>query len=524
MTTSEFQTWSEFLELIGSEGGERRLLHGLLERFAQENGLESAAMYLPTGDGIDLEARVGDHEFPAEWDGDVEGLDEVKLGPATLVYAGTDRLEPAAAGELSVALAEAGRVLQLRQRLKQQGFEASYHGVEIEALYDVGLAIAGTLNLEDLTEEILLRAVSLIDARRGALFLAHGDTFRLERTIGGDARSEVAISDPQVSALLGQQALESQDLMPGAEHVLGVPIETDMKRDGILIVADKESRRGVGPFGDTDRRTLSLFANQAAIALENVRLHRQALEKERLEREMELAADIQRRLLPTIIPDLPGFELLGWSRPARLVGGDYYDLLDLSGGTVGLVVGDVSGKGMPAALMVSTVHTALRLLVDRVPLGPELLQRMNAHISATSAPNKFITFFMGAIDPVSSQLHYMNAGHNPALVVQPSGKTTELVPGGLPLGLLPDGSYEGGHLRMGVGDLLCIYSDGITEAVSSKDRDEEFGPGRLVDILRHNHGQPLDRIIQAIDGAATDFSRGLPQGDDQTLLLVRKTG
>ena len=522
MTAAEFQTWSQFLELIGSETGERRLLHGLLQRFVEKNGLESAALYVPTGDGAELEARVGDREFPASWDKPDTGLPHVSLGPATLVYAGPSQLEPAASAELGVALAGAARVLQLRERLKQQRFEASYHGVELEALYDVGLAIAGTLDLEDLSEEILLRAVSLLDARRGALFLAEGDNFRLERTIGGQAREAIAADDPQVVALLGRQEPDQQDLVPGAEFVLGVPIETDLRRDGILIVADKEKRRGVGPFDDSDRRTLSLFANQAAIALENVRLHRQALEKERLEREMELAADIQRRLLPTVLPALPGYELLGWSRPARHVGGDYYDLLELSEGRVGLVVGDVAGKGIPAALMVSTVHTALRLLVDRVSTGPELLERLNAHISATSAPNKFITFFMGVIDPATSSLEYRNAGHNPAVIVSPGGRVRKLPPGGLPLGLWPDGIYETDSMEMGSGDLLCIYSDGITEAVSSRDRDEEFGAERLVEILRHHHEAPLDDVIREVDAVVSEFSRGLPQGDDQTLLLLRK--
>ena len=145
-------------------------------------------------------------------------------------------------------------------------------------------------------------------------------------------------------------------------------------------MGDKESRRGVGPFLASDRRTLSLFANQAALALENARLHLQALEKERLEREMHLAAEIQRQILPKGAPVVPGYELIGWYRPARQVGGDYYDLFRREDGRVGLVLGDVSGKGMPAALMVSTLHSALRLLLDQTGFGPLLLERLNRHI------------------------------------------------------------------------------------------------------------------------------------------------
>ena len=182
-----------------------------------------------------------------------------------------------------------------------------------------------------------------------------------------------------------------RNLLPGASHLLAVPIETDSKRRGLLVVADKESRHGVGPFAAADKRTLAMFANQAAIALENAYLHRQALEKERLEREVELAAEIQRRLLPTDFPRLEGFELVGWSRPARHVGGDYYDFLSLSEDRVTAVLADVSGKGLPATLMVSTIHSALRLLLDHFRVGPELIARLNHHITDSSAPNKFIT-------------------------------------------------------------------------------------------------------------------------------------
>src|SRR5258708_3191877 len=201
--------------------------------------------------------------------------------------------------------------------------------------------------------------------------------------------------------LAGESAAPPSELLPGARYLLGVPIDIDGSPRGLLAVGDKESRRGVGPFPPSDRRTLGLFANQAAIALENARLHLQALEKERLEREMQLAADIQRRILPRGAPEVPGYELLGWNRPARQIGGDYYDLFQRQDGRVGLVVGDVSGKGMPAALMVSTLHSALHLLLDQVGVGPALLEMLNRHVFESSAANKFITLLLAELEPPS---------------------------------------------------------------------------------------------------------------------------
>jgi sigma-B regulation protein RsbU (phosphoserine phosphatase) len=236
---------------------------------------------------------------------------------------------------------------------------------------------------------------------------------------------------------------------------------------------------------------------------------------------MELAADIQRRLLPTVFPRLEGFELTGWSRPARHVGGDYYDLLRVGGGRVAAVLADVSGKGLPAALMVSTVHSALRLLIDQVDVGPELISRLNHHIAESSAPNKFITLLLAELDPRRAVVRYVNAGHNPALLIRSGGDVEELPSGGLPLGLFDSGSYQAGEIELGVGDLICIYSDGITESTSP--RDEEFGVERLVDLLRTTRDKVLSEIIGAVDAAVTEFEAGLNQGDDQTLVLMRRT-
>ena len=289
----------------------------------------------------------------------------------------------------------------------------------------------------------------------------------------------------------------------------------------MLGVADKESRTGVGPFAAGDRRMLGLFANQAAIALENARLHQQALEKERLERELDLAADIQRQLLPDLLPEIAGFEFAGWSRPARHVGGDYYDVRRVDDGGVHLVLADVSGKGMPAALLVSTLHSALRLLAGSRTFDSELVGHLNRHVVSSSASNKFITMTAAKLDPETGRVSYVNAGHNPPLVVRRDCQVDELPAGGMPLGIFAGATYEVGELELEAGDLLCIFSDGITECEAPD--GEEFGEQRLGRLLVENREAPLTDVMRAIDEAAAEFAQGGPQGDDQTVVLVRRT-
>ncbi|HEX3553173.1 MAG TPA: SpoIIE family protein phosphatase [Thermoanaerobaculia bacterium] len=517
--------WDELLALSREETGERQLLERLLDLWRREHGATAAGLYLEHAGTLEREAAVGDGLPQVVETGKMDGAGSLRLAGGRLLFSPPGALAPEAAGRaasdpLTLLLATSLKTCRLKQELKEQQFQVNYRVVELEALYDVGLAVASTLDLDRLSEEILLRAVSLLDARRGALYLLEDGRYRLDRIFGGEAADWLAADDPELQAFLAGAGGAPARLLPGARYLLGVPIEVESGRRGLLVVGDKESRRGVGPFLASDRRTLSLFANQAALALENARLHLQALEKERLEREMSLASEIQRQILPKGAPSVPGFDLVGWYRPARQVGGDYYDLFPVRGGRIGLVVGDVSGKGMPAALMVSTLHSALRLLFDHLEFGPVLLERLNRHIVESSASNKFITMLLAEMDPRTGVLHYMNAGHNPGILLRHDGSVDQLGAGGLPLGLMPAARFQSRALTLEPGDLLCIYTDGITEAESLA--EEEFGMGRLIDLLRRERHRPLQELVETIPQLVGEHSQGLPQGDDQTLVLMRR--
>lgn len=424
----------------------------------------------------------------------------------------TTSSDPTAAG------GDADRIRQLERELERHRFRSSLDDVRLQSLYDVGLAIASTLDREQLIDEILLRAVALLDARRGALFLYDNGGLRLAGAVGGDAVARLDIEPEDLSRLT--EEFSADQLLPGAEYALAHPIEADVRRLGVLVVGDKESRSGVGPFGDADSPTLGLFASQAAIALENARLHRDALAKERLEHEMQLASEIQQRLLPRSLPHLEGYSFAAWNRSARHVGGDYHDLIPLADDRVALVLADVSGKGVPASLLVSTVHSALRLLLEQCGVAATLLRRLNDHVAEASTSNKFITFFIAEINSTGSLL-YGNAGHNPALLVSADGSVRELGSGGMPLGMIAGSPYRTAELPMQPSDVLCIYSDGLTEAENRQ--GEEFGLPLLREVLLEARNEPPQVIVDRVCRAVELFSDGLPQGDDQTLVIARRT-
>lgn len=418
---------------------------------------------------------------------------------------------------------------RLSRMVKDADFELRTRLLELESLYDLGLSLAGQLDLSSLADEVLFRSISLTDARRGSLALFHENgNVLLERNLGGEIFPRDAVVSwklPEGEAVINNDVASAPTAglrLISCEKCLAVAISVTGRRLGVLAVADKESRDGrVLDFTPTDARLLSLFANQAAAAIETARLHKEALEKERYERELELAAAIQREILPRSLPEVAGTELAAASVPTRQVGGDYYDAFPLSRGRLGFLVADVSGKGVPAALLVSTVHAAVHLQIDQSKTIAELVSRIDRHLQRYAAARKFLTLFFGLLEPDSGVLRYVSAGHNPALLLGGSGQTVRVESTGVPIGILPNATWREETLQMEPGDLLCVYTDGVTEAVN--EGDEEFGLDRLARLLSRNAASSPQTICDEVLGAVADFARGMPQYDDQTLLVVRRT-
>ena len=505
---------------------QRRALQGLspeaaalsrLDRFLDQAG--SGATGFPDG----LEAELFAPAIPVD-----ARVVPLTARDETLALVLLDRPPRDPVGFASVAAHAASilAVIRMSQRVSKADFELKYRVWELQSLYDVGLSIAGTLDFESLADDILMNSISLLNARTGTLIV---------RTSGRSVEDEVLVkhfgaplAGPEILSSLPDRPCRwnaRADRMSAlaqapAEKLLLAPIVADGRTLGVLIMADKENRAGgVDDFSPSDERILSLFGNQAAIALENARLHREAVEKERMEREIELAASIQKTILPASLPAVAGLRLAGGNRPTRQVGGDYYDVFPLPDGRTAFCVADVAGKGVPAALLVSTVHACLRILLDTgVADLPGFVARVHRHLLGFSSTRKFVTLFFAVYDPIRQEVRYVNAGHNPGILLA-GGEATLLPSGGPPIGILPDCVHREATVPLRPGDTLVLYSDGITEAVNAA--DEEFGMERLIALVKGGQDEIPEALSGHIFGAVSEFTRGVAQYDDQTVLIAR---
>jgi len=262
--------------------------------------------------------------------------------------------------------------------------------------------------------------------------------------------------------------------------------------------------------------------NDMAASLERQR--RELIEKERLEEELEVARAIQRRFLPQHSPAIPGLAVAGVSMPSREVGGDLYHYLELPGGRLALALGDVSGKGVPAALIMSNVMSALRAEAQHEGEIEKSLERINRLIADQVEPGRFVTLFYGVVDPGAGVVRYTSAGHNPVLLVSRDGGAAWMGDGGVPLGVLPTATYAAAQVALEPGDVLVAYSDGVTEAEGpgADGETELFGEERLARTVTSLRGQSVESILSGVLEAVRRFAAGRPQADDITLVVLRR--
>ncbi|MGH9442224.1 MAG: PP2C family protein-serine/threonine phosphatase [Thermoanaerobaculia bacterium] len=414
----------------------------------------------------------------------------------------------------------------LARALKDVRFELRERALELQSLYDLGLSVGGRLELDRLADEILLRSISLTNSRSGSLHLFDGPRTILSRSFGGallteeDALRIELDSDGAINNDATAQATAGVYLSE-CQKCLVVPIQHEGRRLGVLAVADKETRDGtIADFSASDERLLMLFAGHAATAVETARLHREAVEKERLERELELAATIQREILPREIPQFPGFAVAAESLSTRQVGGDYYDFFPLSGDRFAFVVADVSGKGVPAALLVSTLASAIHLQIEDARTPADLILRVHRHLYRFSRARKFATLFFGLAESASGKLTYVSAGHNPALLMRPSGRVELLGATGRPVGMFWESTWTEDSVQLAAGDRLCVYTDGITEA--QNESGEDFGVPRLRQVLAETGNEAVAGVARRILDDVVAFAGAAPQYDDQTLVLLAR--
>jgi len=299
--------------------------------------------------------------------------------------------------------------------------------------------------------------------------------------------------------------------------MMAAPLQTKERIIGLLYV---DSPFILREFTKDDLSLLTLMANVAAFRIENARLAEIEQAERIMKRDLAQAADIQTNMLPEKAPVLPGADLAGFNAPCRTVGGDYYDFFAYPDGKVGLALGDVSGKGMPASLLMMALQACVQVLAEEPGHLASFMTRLNKATCAKCPSNRFITFFFSVFDTVSGEISFANAGHNPPILVRADGSAEMLEGGGPVLGILPIAPYSEMHSKLGHGDMLVLYSDGVTEATNSA--YDEFGEERFIEVLRQNRTQPAPTIVEAVTKALNEFAAGAPQADDITLVVARR--
>jgi phosphoserine phosphatase RsbU/P len=300
--------------------------------------------------------------------------------------------------------------------------------------------------------------------------------------------------------------------------MIAVPLQTNDRVIGLIYV---DSPHLIREFSREDLNLLTVMANVAAIRIEHARLNEIEEAERAMAKDMQQAAIIQQRLLPEKAPKVAGLDIAGRTKACRTVGGDYYDYLVFPDGRIGVLVGDVAGKGMPASLLMSSLQARVQVLFEDGDDLARKIGRLNKAVSANCPDNRFITFFMGVIDPKTGELVYTNAGHNPPVVVRADGEFETLTgAGGVILGILPLATYQEARTTLNPGDVLVLFSDGVTEAADPS--DDEYGEERLGALVARMKDRPSEEIVEAIHSTVAAFTQGAPAADDITVVVARR--
>ncbi len=411
-------------------------------------------------------------------------------------------------------------------RGERRGLPLEHPGVA--ALIRAGQELAGHRPLDELFELILDLSIQAVGAERGVLMTLEGEDLVARSVRGEGFRISTTVRDrvlkERASLLVRDTALDeafkSRDSIVGqqVQSVMAVPLQTNDRVIGLINV---DSRSFARPFTPDDLDLLTVLANVAAIRIENERLAVVELQKQIITRELEQAADIQRRLLPREAPLVAGYELAGHNLPCQTVGGDYFDFFPYADGRIGLALGDVSGKGMQAAILMSTVKGGMQVLFGETPDDvASLMSRLDRTVAANFPRNRFVTLFFGLLDPASGELTYCNAGHNPPFLVRADNSIERLTSCGTILGIFPEMGYEVKHSRLMPGDVLTLFSDGVTEENSPG--GEEFGEDRLSRLLVERGRGGAANLVEGIRKAVLAWAAGAAAADDVTVVVAAR--
>ena len=447
---------------------------------------------------------------------------------ATLITDNTEALDPSMTIALSRQANPTAEILdsQFSSRTELLGL-----------ISKVGVALLSSSGLDETLNQVASLVFEAVPAERCVIMLrdesAEGgmkisvarlrgkderiDQVRISRTVMEEVMKNgksVLTSDAQHDPRYASQTMS----LLGIRSVLAVPLSVDEKDVFGIIYADSPTHET--SFTEEHLKILTTLASVAAIRVENARLLEERFERERMERELELATEIQQSFQPSAPPQMDDYEFQGISFSCYEIGGDYYDFINLPDGKMFIALGDVSGKGTGAALLMSSLHASIHAQVAAKSSLPELVAAVNRYLADNTPSNRFVTLFITELDPTSGKLRYINAGHNPPLVVRDDGTVSQLDAGGFPLGILPMAEFDLGETELKSGEALVIYSDGVSEANNLK--GEEFGMERLIEVVSKNLRSSASGMRDRIESELSAFTQTAPANDDITLVIVKR--
>ena len=433
------------------------------------------------------------------------------LRPASELLAGSGAIRPEDSGS--------PRLLRYAERLR--------------ALNDLHKEVAGEIAAPEIAERVVARAVDLLGAEQGALLVSADGGYRplAEKSTRGDeirvSKSVAAeVVDRGMAALVLDTEMDARFasaeslMLAGIRSLVAAPVSTrGSGTDGMLLLS---SRLGVRRFDDDDLELLVSIASVGSLALRNRALADEAAQRRRLEEELALARRIQRTLLPDSVPQVAGWELVGRNVPSRGVSGDYFEVRQRKDGAIVLLIADVSGKGIAAALLTASLQALSEApLEDSLP-PDEVCARLSRGIFKRTPPEKYATMFLAIVDPATGELAYSNAGHTPGLIRRVDGNVDHLPTSGLPIGLFEPASWKAGTATLAPGDSVVLYTDGFTEA---EDADgTELGVPRLAELLGRSAAGAAEEIADALEHGVDAFVGPAGYGDDRTIVVARRLG
>jgi len=420
------------------------------------------------------------------------------------------------------------------RRLEEENLRLKHAVDELSILNELATAIGGLNSSEDVIRKIISRSLRAVNAEQGVITVVDEQPNEPMKTL---VRTMVSSADRGQfhfnQALLGWMIMNKKPLTvndpphderfrgipwDGSVHsVLCVPMLVRSALKGVLAVYNKKAEEG---FTTDDQRLLAIIAAQSAQVMENARLREEERSLIKMQEEFRLAAQIQADLLPKEPPNLSGYDVAGATFSARSIGGDYFDFIPLDGKRIALCVGDVSGKGLTAALLMANLQASLRSQSYMSTSVKECIGKVNHHLFESTSPEKFATVFYGVLDAVNNKLTYCNAGHEMPILFEGNGTADRLKEGGTVVGIMDGFEFQESTIDVAPADTLVIFSDGVTEAMNS-DR-EQFGEKRLIDTVCQHPTLSAQGLVGKIVEAVRTHAGEAPQSDDITALVVKR--